>query len=172
MSKLTQSKEQIQADLNLLDSNTATEGQVLTANGTGGATWQDPSGGGTEVVANPTGEATEELTKLQVGSSVYSIPTGGSGGGTYLYKHELTIDGDSFVMISPDVNNTTAAGQIIQQNPLTFYFVEDNKMYSCIFENSNDRLNAYTKFYYYNEGVISNKTYTLMSTVSDTVTPL
>ena len=39
--KLTQSKEQIQADLNLLDSNTATGGQVLTANGTGGATWQN-----------------------------------------------------------------------------------------------------------------------------------
>ena len=44
--KLTQSKEQIQADLNLLDSNTATNGQVLTANGTGGASWQNASGGG------------------------------------------------------------------------------------------------------------------------------
>lgn len=30
--------------------------------------------GGTEVVANPTGSATAELSKLQVGSSVYSIP--------------------------------------------------------------------------------------------------
>lgn len=44
--KLTQTKEQIQADLDLLDKNTATAGQVLTANGTGGASWQNASGGG------------------------------------------------------------------------------------------------------------------------------
>lgn len=43
--KLTQTKEQIQADLNLLDKNTATAGQVLTANGTGGASWQNAAGG-------------------------------------------------------------------------------------------------------------------------------
>lgn len=39
--KLNQTGEQIQADLNLIDSNNATEGQVLTANGTGGASWQN-----------------------------------------------------------------------------------------------------------------------------------
>ena len=44
--KLTQTKEQIQADLDLLDKNSATAGQVLTANGTGGASWQNASGGG------------------------------------------------------------------------------------------------------------------------------
>ena len=43
--KLTQTGEQIQADLNLLDSNSATSGQVLTANGTGGSSWQNASGG-------------------------------------------------------------------------------------------------------------------------------
>ena len=43
--KLTQTKEQIQADLNLLDNNSATQGQVLTANGTGGASWQNAKGG-------------------------------------------------------------------------------------------------------------------------------
>ena len=43
--KLNQTGEQIQADLNLLDSNSATEGQVLTANGSGGASWQNASGG-------------------------------------------------------------------------------------------------------------------------------
>ena len=44
--KLTQTKEQIQADLDLLDKNSATAGQVLTANGTGGASWQNAAGGG------------------------------------------------------------------------------------------------------------------------------
>ena len=71
--KLTQTGEQIQTDLDLLDKNSATQGQVLTANGTGGASWQNASVG-TEVVANPTAEATEELSKLQVGGSIYSIP--------------------------------------------------------------------------------------------------
>lgn len=31
-------------------------------------------GGGTTVVANPSGEATDELEKIQIGSSIYSIP--------------------------------------------------------------------------------------------------
>ena len=39
--KLTQTGEQIQADLDLLDKNGATQGQVLTATGTGGASWQN-----------------------------------------------------------------------------------------------------------------------------------
>ena len=43
--KLNQTGEQIQADLDLLGSNSATQGQVLTANGTGGASWQNASGG-------------------------------------------------------------------------------------------------------------------------------
>ena len=43
--KLTQTGEQIQEDLDLLDSNTATQGQVLTANGAGGASWQNASSG-------------------------------------------------------------------------------------------------------------------------------
>ena len=34
------------------------------------------SGGGTEVVANPEGEATADLEKLQVGESIYGIPEG------------------------------------------------------------------------------------------------
>lgn len=38
--KLTQTGEQIQVDLDLLDKNSATQGQVLTANGQGGASWQ------------------------------------------------------------------------------------------------------------------------------------
>lgn len=44
--KLTQTGEQIQEDLNLLDNNSATNGQVLTADGSGGASWKTPSGGG------------------------------------------------------------------------------------------------------------------------------
>lgn len=41
------------------------------------ANWQEVGsggGGGTTVVANPEGEATDELEKLQVGNDIYSIP--------------------------------------------------------------------------------------------------
>ena len=44
--KLTQTGEQIQADLDLLDKNSATQGQVLTADGSGGASWQNSGGSG------------------------------------------------------------------------------------------------------------------------------
>ena len=37
---------EIDAGIDLLDKNSATQGQVLTANGTGGASWQNTSGGG------------------------------------------------------------------------------------------------------------------------------
>lgn len=50
--------------------------QYLFENGGGG-------GGGTTVVANPSGQATDTLNKLQVGSNIYSIPSGGSGGDIY-----------------------------------------------------------------------------------------
>lgn len=35
-------------------------------------------GGGTTVVANPSGEATDDLRKLQVGSTVYDVNGGGN----------------------------------------------------------------------------------------------
>lgn len=97
--KLTQTGEQIQADLNLLDSNSATSGQVLTANGTGGASWQNASGGGTEVVANPSLSGTEsELTGLEVAGTKYKVPQGGgggSGGVGNLYLHNVFVTSHS-----------------------------------------------------------------------------
>ncbi len=70
--------EQIDNSVETVVSNTATSGQVLTANGTGGATWQDASGGGTEVVANPVLAGTEsDLTGLEVAGTKYKVPTGG-----------------------------------------------------------------------------------------------
>ena len=42
-------------------------------------------GGGTTVIANPAGAATDTLNKLQVGATIYSIPSGG-GGGNHIYS--------------------------------------------------------------------------------------
>ena len=44
--KSTHTGAQIDAGIDLLDKNSATAGQVLTADGTGGASWQNAAGGG------------------------------------------------------------------------------------------------------------------------------
>ena len=69
--KLNQTGEQIQADLNLLDSNSATQGQVLTANGTGGATWQNASGGGSGVSEIANGFTVTVLNNYNNGLTFY-----------------------------------------------------------------------------------------------------
>lgn len=56
-----------------INSESATSGQVLTADGTGGASWETPSSG-TNVVANPTLEGTESaLTGIEVGTTKYKV---------------------------------------------------------------------------------------------------
>lgn len=42
--------------------------------------FQSGGGGGTTVVANPAGQATDTLNKLQVGQTIYNVPSGGGGG--------------------------------------------------------------------------------------------
>lgn len=56
------------------------------------ANWEEVGsggGGGTTVVANPEGEATDELEKLQVGNDIYSIPQGGSGADTEIIADDF-----------------------------------------------------------------------------------
>ena len=97
----THTGEEIDADLDLLDSNSATEGQVLTANGTGGATWQDPAGGGTEVVANPVLSGSEsDLTGLEVAGTKYKVPTGG-GFHAYLYEYNDVKYFENYTLTNP-----------------------------------------------------------------------
>lgn len=56
------------------------------------ANWEEigsGGGGGTTVVANPEGEATDELEKLQVGNDIFSIPQGGSGADTEIIADDF-----------------------------------------------------------------------------------
>lgn len=57
-----------------------TNGQVLKYNSTT-EEWEnaDESGGGTTVIANPSGTPTDELTSIQIGNDIYSLPEGGGG---------------------------------------------------------------------------------------------
>lgn len=54
-----------------IDSGTATSGQVLTANGSGGASWQTP----TAIAGNPESDATAVLSKITIGNTTYSVLT-------------------------------------------------------------------------------------------------
>ena len=77
------------------DSNDWTETLVMDEVEAGG-------GGGTTVIANPSGTATDDLTKVQIGSTIYDIPGGGSGGGgividklwEYSNSYDITLSHD------------------------------------------------------------------------------
>lgn len=56
--------------------------QYLFQNGGGG--------GGTTVIANPAGAATDTLNKLQVGQTIYNIPSGGGGSFSQTLLYENT----------------------------------------------------------------------------------
>lgn len=65
------------SDLTDTSISSPTNGQVLKYNN---GFWEnDDESGGTTVVANPTGTASTQLNKLQVGNDIYSIPSGGGG---------------------------------------------------------------------------------------------
>lgn len=72
---------------------TGSAGQVLKKTASG-SEWGDVAGG-TNVVANPTAEGTETLTKLTVGDTTYNIPSGGGGGPTYSAGTHITIDSNN-----------------------------------------------------------------------------
>lgn len=77
-------------------------------------------GGGTQVVANPEGEATAELEKLQVGEGIYEIPVTPpfalktkkyTGDGTTSIEHDFGAETPKVIFaisIDPDFNNGNA----------------------------------------------------------------
>ncbi len=98
------------ADLGDTTITTPTDGQVLTYDSTSSKWVNGAGGGGTTVVANPSGEATDELEKLQVGNTIYSIPPGGSGGsgeGWVDIKGTLTAGQTSITLTSSKIKTTS-----------------------------------------------------------------
>lgn len=53
-------------------------------------TWGTPSGGGSEVIANPSGTATNVLNKIEIDNIIYSLASGGGGGGSLVTLYEAT----------------------------------------------------------------------------------
>ena len=118
--KLTQTKEQIQADLDLLDKNTATAGQVLTANGTGGASWQNASGGSGGVSIGGgyriTSSVNSSGAKICILCGKHSYQGNPSGEEDYFGLHEVTID-------------SSIAYSHVFENAVMFFIVSGNKRY-------------------------------------------
>ena len=70
------------SELNDVNVNSITDGQVLKYDATNHVWVNDDESGGTTVVANPSGSATADLNKVQIGETIYNIAgSGGSGGG-------------------------------------------------------------------------------------------
>ena len=76
-------------------------------------------GGGTEVVANPEGEATTDLTKLQVDDTIYGIPEGTEVvanptlAGTESALTGLQVGDTKYAVVSGMTNPMTAVGDLI-----------------------------------------------------------
>lgn len=85
---------------------------TITINGTGYDVYAPTSGGGTTVVANPSGSATEELEKLQVGNTIYSIPEGSGSGGSDIIDIQgtLTAGSTSITLQSNKIKTTSIIG--------------------------------------------------------------
>lgn len=84
------------------------------------ANWEEigsGGGGGTTVVANPEGEATDDLEKLQVGNDIYSIPSGGSGADTEIIADDF------------DATESYAVGE---------YVVYEDTLYKCTTAHTGD----------------------------------
>ena len=73
-------------DLTDVDITSPANGQVLKYNSTL-QKWENANeSGGTTVIANPSGTATDTLTKIQVDNTIYEIEGGGGGGIDYSQK--------------------------------------------------------------------------------------
>lgn len=89
-----------------IDDTTLTDGQVPVWNSTTEKWENGAGGGGTTVVANPSGEATDELEKLQVGNTIYSLPTGSGGGFTKVALYEISgTTPESVITLSQSIEN-------------------------------------------------------------------
>lgn len=90
-----------------IDDTTLVNGQVPVWNSTTEKWENGAGGGGTTVIANPTGTPTDELNTIQIGNDIYEI-TGGSGGSgfskTTLYEISGTTP-ESVITLSQSIEN-------------------------------------------------------------------
>jgi len=108
----------------------------------------------TDVVANPSGSATTDLTKLQVGSSIYSIPQGGGGSGGHTIVDEegtsLTqrtdLQFNGAYLEDDSVNDATKVNVVREMNMATFEQLSTAEKKGFIFVNDAAGSGTYYKY--------------------------
>ena len=90
-----------------IDAVTLSDGQTLKYDATSGE-WVNASVGGTTVVANPSGTATADLVKLQVGNNIYGIPSGGGGSASWTDVTGTLTAGSTSITLSDSSIETTS----------------------------------------------------------------
>lgn len=95
------------ADLEDVDLNNLSNGQILKYNSTSQKWENDDESGGTVVIANPSGTPTDELNSIQIGNDIYEIAGGGSGGG------------GKYTVTTLNTDTITAAGEVTLADSIT-----------------------------------------------------
>lgn len=120
-------------DASEINSGTATSGQVLTANGTGGASWAESSGGLTSVKASDVDS--ESATSGQVltangnGGATWETPESGGGGSSVVANPTLSGNESSLDSITIDNTDYSVGKKYVHKITITnanrrnFYFV-------------------------------------------------
>lgn len=85
--------------------------EYLFLNGGGG-------GGGTTVVANPAGDATDDLEKLQVSSTIYKVPTAIGGVGLFVDTNNI-IQANTAIPANTDVSYTATQDCFVRYSLVT-----------------------------------------------------
>lgn len=92
----------------------------IMKNGENYSGWGSPSGGGTTVVANPSGAATDTLNKLQVENTIYSIPSGGGGSGV-----TVIADKSNFYEVITALTNGQYVGKLKTRIQNAIYYIRN-----------------------------------------------
>ena len=118
-------------------------------------------GGGTTVVANPSGTAIADLVKLQVGNDIYSIPSGGAGGDIPINDRNWTLITSSYGTTQLTDNYDYYLWVVSCNNILEYYKVIDASLLDL--ETNDSSIIDYATW---NDGAgaYSNSRFTLTST--------
>ena len=111
---------------------------TITINNTDYDIYAPNSGGGTTVVANPSGAATEELEKLQVGNTIYSIPEGGGSGGGLQRINLYTATAEAVTTIP--LSDSIANYDLIEV--ICWYYTNDTNYTQNAFYNAQDLIDS------------------------------
>lgn len=113
----THTGAEIDAGIDLLDKNSATQGQVLTANGAGGASWQNASGGGIPIGG---GYTVNYMTDSLNAETIIVF------GGNVIYSDTPYETNEEYFGLHSSVGNTSGVGNGATCSNVAFIIVKSS----------------------------------------------